>query len=144
MKMHLTNCLTVMLMAFVLIGCESTSDPVSNTVSSVDLSSANKIFFKDIETESGEIEEKELVELINKGIEEGWDGMAIIKGESESPEIIYFKDQGEGEWIEETPSGITVTRRVIVAPEGTEKTMEDLKEGLYELMTEGAVSDSVN
>ena len=144
MKMHLTNCLTVMLMAFVLIGCESTSNPVSNPVSSADLSSADKIYFKDIETQIGEIDEKELVELINQGIEEGWDGMAIIKAEGESPEIIYFKDQGEGEWVEETPSGIIVTTRVVESPEGTEKTMEDLKKRLYDLMAGEAVSDSVN
>ena len=144
MKTHLFNSFTITLMFIVLIGCESTSDPVSNTVSSLDLSSADKIYFKDIETEIGEIDKKELGGLINQGIEEGWDGMAIIKGEGESPEIIYFKDQGEGEWVEETPSGIIVTTRVVKSPEGTEKTMEDLKKDVYELMTEGAVSDSVN
>ena len=144
MKTHLFNSFTITLMFIVLIGCESTSDPVSNTVSSVDLSSADKIYFKDIETEIGEIDEKELGELINQGIEEGWDGMAIIKGEGESPEIIYFKDQGEGEWVEETPSGIIVTTRVVKSPEGTEKTMEDLKKELYELMTGETVSGSVN
>ena len=144
MKTHLFNSFTITLMFIVLIGCESTSDPVSNTVSSVDLSSADKIYFKDIETEIGEIDEKELGELINQGIEEGWDGMAIIKGEDESSEIIYFKDQGEGEWVEETPSGIIVTTRVVKSPEGTEKTMEDLKKELYELMTGETVSDSVN
>ena len=144
MKTHLFNSFTITLMFIVLIGCESTSDPVSNPVSSVDLSSADKISFKDIETEIGEIDEKELGELINQGIEEGWDGMAIIKGEGESTEIIYFKDRGEGEWVEETPSGITVTTRVVESPEGTEKTMEDLKKELYELMTGETVSGSVN
>lgn len=145
MKMHLTNCLTVMLMAFVLIGCESTSNPVSDPLSSVDLSFADKIYFKDIETQIGEIDEKELEELINQGIEEGWDGMAIIQGEDGSTEIIYFKDQGEGEWVEETPSGIIVTTRVVESPEGTERTIEDLKKRMYdELMTGEAVSDSVN
>jgi len=134
-----------MLMAFVLIGCESTSNPVSDPLSSVDLSFADKIYFKDIETQIGEIDEKELEELINQGIEEGWDGMAIIQGEDGSTEIIYFKDQGEGEWVEETPSGIIVTTRVVESPEGTERTIEDLKKRMYdELMTGEAVSDSVN